>query len=63
MNTRPIVYLKEAVAEIDEIYTDYELIRSGLGERFYSALAKQTSRIASNPEMYGIIEDGMRVHF
>jgi plasmid stabilization system protein ParE len=56
----PVVYLPAARDDIDRARLQYEEQRSGLGERFVSAVESQVNRIHKNPGSWGIVYQDIR---
>lgn len=56
----PSSYLPEAREDIDEAFTYYESIRTGLGDRFLTALSKRVEQIESSPALFGEVLPGIR---
>jgi hypothetical protein len=58
--TLPVVWLREADAELKEALTRYESIRPELAQRFADAVVDIVEKIARTPLHYAVLEKGRR---
>jgi plasmid stabilization system protein ParE len=56
----PVIYLPEALADIDAAYAAYEQRAAGLGQRFLDQLQSRVDGIAAGPELYAVLRGGVR---
>ncbi len=49
-----VVFLPDALIELDEAYNWYETRSSGLGDRFYNEVQNIVERIRNNPECFQV---------
>jgi plasmid stabilization system protein ParE len=58
--TLPVVWLREADAELKEALARYESIRPELAQRFMEAVVDTIERISDSPLHYAVVEKGRR---
>jgi plasmid stabilization system protein ParE len=51
----PLVFLPDALDDIDSAYATYEQRALGLGDRFLEALRVVLLRVAENPALYSVV--------
>jgi plasmid stabilization system protein ParE len=56
----PVVYLPEALDDVDAAYAAYEQQQVGLGDRFLAALQDRIDQVALNPALYGVFYQDVR---
>jgi plasmid stabilization system protein ParE len=58
--TAAVIYLPGAEDDVLAAHEEYETHLEGLGDRFARTVRDQVERIASMPEMYAEVADGVR---
>ena len=56
----PVVYLRQATADIESARDAYEQQQPGLSDRFVDAVTDQVAVICASPKLYGVFRRNVR---
>ena len=56
----PVVYLRQATADVESARDTYEQQQPGLGDRLVDAVIDQVDVICANPKLYGVVRGKVR---